>query len=122
MLHILWYNIVENKKGGIKMIVDILGTKYELDINNRETGNAGEFLPANETISLKNYDTNESFMYKTLWHEIIHAIFYLQGDYNYCDDESFVQRTSNAIAYVIENNLITQNSDLFKEGITNEST
>ena len=104
------------------MIIDILGTKYELDINNRETGNAGEFLPANETISLKNYDTNESFMYKTLWHEILHAIFYLQGDYNYCDDESFVQRTSNAIAYVIENNMIVQNSLLFKEGITNEST
>jgi len=83
--------------------IKVIGTEYTVKVTDRINGTAGEFLPSNERIEIRGYE-NTSYMFKTLWHELLHAIFHLNGDEELSNDEGFVQRTSNAIAAILEEN------------------
>ena len=94
------------------MEINVLGTNYKIELTGNLNGSAGEYLPSNEKIVLTKYD-KESYMFKTLWHEIVHAILYLNGDNELMIDEGFVQRTANAIAQILDDNKCVINSEEF---------
>lgn len=83
--------------------IKVIGTEYTIKVTDRINGTAGEFLPSNERIEVRGYK-NKSYMFKTLWHELLHAILFLNGDDELSNNEGFVQRTSNAIAAILEEN------------------
>ena len=96
-----FYTETETEKKPFK--IKVIGTEYTIKAKDRTNGTAGEFLPSNECIEVREYE-NKSYMFKTLWHELIHAVLFFNGDDELSNDEGFVQRTSNAIAAILEEN------------------
>jgi len=98
------------------MQVRISSTDYEIRVyEDGFRGYEGIILHQEEAIGL--CEGKPSFMWGTLWHEILHGILALNGDNELCNDEAFVQRTSNMLYQVIKDNPHILSEEAFKEAI-----